>query len=134
MFTTSTNGGATWTAPGRHAAGDRGYYSAPAISPNGTDAWIVYNAFLEPFKTSAEGPANDRPLVGVVLHADVASHGAVGAFSPIHRSASGDAQGIIAEQPRRGVPGRLRLCRGHPDVRRGRLERCPACGRLPGDR
>jgi hypothetical protein len=74
-------------------AGDRGYYSAPAISPNGTEAWIVYNAFLEPFKTSAEGPANDRPLDGVVLHADIASNGAVGAFTEIHRGASGDARG-----------------------------------------
>ena len=72
--------------------GDRGYYSAPAISPNGTEAWIVYNAFLEPFKTSAEGPANDRPMVGVVLHADVAG-GGVGTFSEIHRGASGDARG-----------------------------------------
>ena len=54
---------------------------APAISPNGTDAWIVYNAFLEPFKTSAEGAANERPMDAVVLHADVASSGAVGAFS-----------------------------------------------------
>ena len=74
-------------------AGDRGYYSAPAISPNGTDAWIVYNAFLEPFKTSAEGAANARPLDAVVLHADVASNGAVGPFSLIHRSVSGDARG-----------------------------------------
>ena len=36
-------------------AGDRGYYSAPAISPNGTDVWLVYNAFEEPFKESAMG-------------------------------------------------------------------------------
>jgi hypothetical protein len=93
LFSTSTNGGATWTGPSDVTrAGDRGYYSAPAISPNGSDVWIVYNAFLEPFKTSAEGPANDRPLVGVVLHADVAG-GGVGAFSEVHRGASGDARG-----------------------------------------
>ena len=94
LFTTSTDGGRTWTAPlDVTRAGDRGYYSAPAISPNGTDAWIVYNAFLEPFKTSAEGPANDHPMDGVILHADVASNGAVGPFSEIHRGASGDARG-----------------------------------------
>ena len=93
LFSTSTNGGNSWTAlRDVTQAGDRGYYTAPAISPNGTEAWIVYNAFLEPFKTSAEGPANDRPLVGVVLHADVAG-GAVGAFSEVHRGASGDARG-----------------------------------------
>ena len=93
MFSTSTNGGTTWTSlRDVTRPGDRGYYSAPAISPDGREAWIVYNAFLENFKTSAVGPANDRPLVGVVLHADVSSSG-VGAFSEIHRGASGDARG-----------------------------------------
>ena len=38
MFTASTNGGDTWSAPRAiETAGDRGYYAAPAISPNGTD-------------------------------------------------------------------------------------------------
>jgi hypothetical protein len=93
MFTTSTNGGSSWAAVREVEQGsDRGYYSAPAISPNGTDVWLVYNAFLEPFKDSAVGPDNDRPLVGVVLHADV-SGSSVGAFSEIHRSPSGDARG-----------------------------------------
>ena len=93
MFTTSINGGATWATPRQiERSGDRGYYSAPAISPNGTDVWLVYNAFTEPFKTSAVGPANARPLVGQVLHATVSS-GAVGAFASAHRGASGDARG-----------------------------------------
>src|SRR5215204_6440038 len=60
------------------------------ISPNGTDTWLVYNAFTTPFRDSAVGPGNDRQLVGVVLHADV---GSVGGFSEVHRSASGDARG-----------------------------------------
>jgi hypothetical protein len=57
---------------GRTAIGppDRGYYSAPAISPDGTDVWVVYNAFDTPFRESAEGPGNDRQLVGGVLHAN----------------------------------------------------------------
>src|SRR5829696_10024777 len=63
------------------------------ISPNGTDTWLVYNAFTTPFRDSAVGPGNDRQLVGVVLHADVGSNGAVGSFSEIHRGASGDARG-----------------------------------------
>jgi hypothetical protein len=38
LFSTSTTGGDSWTAPRQvERAGDRGYYSAPAISPNGTD-------------------------------------------------------------------------------------------------
>lgn len=93
MFTSSTDGGSSWASL-RHVerSGDRGYYSAPAISPNGSDVWLVYNAFLEPFKSSTEGPENDRPLVGVVLHADV-SGSDVGAFSQVHRGAAGDARG-----------------------------------------
>jgi hypothetical protein len=93
MFTTSTDRGASW-APVTHVerGGDRGYYSAPAISPNGTDVWLVYNAFEEPFKTSAVGPTNDRPLVGQVLHATV-SGGTVGDFANAHRGTPGDARG-----------------------------------------
>ena len=53
----------------------------------------MYNAFLEPFETSAVGATNDRPLDAVVLHADVGSNGTVGAFSLVHRGASGDARG-----------------------------------------
>jgi hypothetical protein len=92
-FSTSMTGGDTWSAPRNvEQPGDRGYYSAPAISPNGTDVWLVYNAFTEAFKNSAVGAANDRPLVGQVLHAPV-SGGSVGAFAPVHRGASGDARG-----------------------------------------
>jgi hypothetical protein len=92
MFTSSPAGATSWTTPAAiERAGDRGYYSAPAISPNGTDVYLTYNAFTEPFKTSAVGAANDRPLVGVVLHADVGS--VVGSFSQLHRGEAGDARG-----------------------------------------
>ena len=90
MFSTSTNGGATWTGPRSiETAGDRGYYAAPAISPNGTDVWVVYNAFTTPFRNDTSSP---RTLVGVVKHADVAG-GTVGAFTEIHRSPGGDPRG-----------------------------------------
>jgi hypothetical protein len=93
LFTTSTDGGATWTdLLNVTQAGDRGFYSAPSISPNGTDAWIVYNAFTTPFHESAVGPANANELVGVVLHADV-TNGVVGAFTQVHRGDPGDARG-----------------------------------------
>jgi hypothetical protein len=92
MFTTSTKGGADWTAPRQvEQGGDRGYYSGTAISPNGTDVWLVYNAFTEPFKDSAEGPDNDRPLIGQVLHATAGGAG-VGAFTAEHRGEPGDAR------------------------------------------
>ena len=94
LFTTSTDGGDDWSDfVDVTQEGDRGYYSAPAISPNGTDVWVVYNAFTTPFRDSAEGAGNDRQLVGVVLHADVADDGAVGPFTEVHRGTSGDARG-----------------------------------------
>jgi hypothetical protein len=95
-FTESTNGGRTWSA--RRAieqAGDRGYYSAPSISPNGTDVYVVYNAFTTPFRTNTTDP---RALVGVVLHADSSTDPttATGAFAQLHRSAPGDPRGSSA--------------------------------------
>jgi len=94
MFTTSTDGGAHWTDPSAvETAGDRGYYSAAAISPNGEDAYLVYNAFLAPYQTDTSSP---RPLVGVVKHADVASDGSVGSFAELNRGASGDARASSA--------------------------------------
>jgi hypothetical protein len=91
LFATSTDGGASWTAPRVISTGsDRGYYAAPAISPNGTDVWVVYNAFTTPFRNDTTSPRN---LVGVVKHADVAAGGTVGAFAEIHRSPGGDPRG-----------------------------------------
>lgn len=84
----STNGGNTWSAPSAaESAGDRGYYSAIAISPKGTDAYLVYNAFTTPFRNDTTSP---RTLVGVVKHADIGGGGALGAWSELHRSAPGD--------------------------------------------
>jgi hypothetical protein len=90
MFSTSTDGGSTWTAPTaiESSPSDRGYYAAPAISPDGTDVYLVYNAFTTPFRPDNTTPRN---LIAVVLHADVAA-GAVGAFAELHRTAGGDAR------------------------------------------
>ncbi len=90
-FTESTNGGATWTAARPiEGATDRGYYTAPAISPNGTDVYVVYNAFTTPFQPTTATP---RSLVGVVLHATAGVAGPTGAFTEIHRSVPGDPRG-----------------------------------------
>ena len=84
----STNGGTTWSAPTAvEQSGDRGYYSAVALSPNGTDAYLVYNAFTTPLRTDTTSP---RGLVGVVRHADVSTSGAPGPFTSLHRGAVGD--------------------------------------------
>jgi len=92
MFSSSpgASGGTSWTTPTSiETAGDRGYYAAPAISPNGMDVYVVYNAFDTPYASTTSSP---RILVGVVKHAAV-SGGTVGAFSDVHRGAPGDPRG-----------------------------------------
>src|SRR5213078_3620217 len=72
----STDGGNTWSAPSAtESSGDRGYYSAIAISPSGTDAYLVYNAFTTPLRTDT---TSSRGLVGVVKHSDIGANGAPG--------------------------------------------------------
>jgi len=91
MVSSSSDRGRTWSSPTTiETAGDRGYYAAPAISPNGTDVYVVYNAFDTPFQPTTATP---RVLVGVVKHASVGAGGALGAFSEIHRGAPGDPRG-----------------------------------------
>ncbi|HEY3232989.1 MAG TPA: sialidase family protein, partial [Roseiflexaceae bacterium] len=87
----SANGGNSWSAPtAAESGGDRGYYSAIAISPDGTDAYLVYNAFTTLLRNNTTSP---RGLVGVVKHADIGANGAPGAFSELHRGATGDPRG-----------------------------------------
>jgi hypothetical protein len=87
----STDGGSMWLPAGGPVAvettGDRGYYSAPALSPDGKDLYLVYNAFTTPFRDNTTA---DRGLVGVVLHADVAADGTVGTLTEVNRGAVGD--------------------------------------------
>jgi hypothetical protein len=93
FFTESTDHGGTWLAPRAiEEAGDRGFYTAPAISPNGTDVYVVYNAFITPYHTDTSSP---NLLVGVVKHADTGG-AATGAFTTLNRGAVGDARGSSA--------------------------------------
>ena len=91
MVSYSTDAGTTWSpAQAVESASDRGLYSAAAISPNGRDAYIVYEAFTTPFQ--AIDLSAPRGLVGVVKHADVAASGALTNWSELHRSPTGDAR------------------------------------------
>jgi hypothetical protein len=90
-FTESTNHGATWSTPRAIETGadDRGYYTAPAISPDGKTVYVVYNAFTTPYRTNTTDP---RALVGVFLRASVGASG-TGNFTEVHRGAEGDPRG-----------------------------------------
>jgi hypothetical protein len=97
----SANRGVTWSAPVNAAeAGDRPDNPAVAISPTGTDVYLVYNGYLQPFQTST---ANPRNMQGVVRHADVGAGGALGSFTTLHRGAVGDARGTTRTLNREAV-------------------------------
>jgi hypothetical protein len=87
----SRNGGGTWSTPAVvSTAGDRGFYSAAGISPDGKDLYLVYNAFTTPFRHNT---TSLRSLLGVVKHADIGAGGAPTNWSTLHRSAAGDPRG-----------------------------------------
>jgi hypothetical protein len=92
-FTESGDHGVSWTTPQQiETAGDRGFYTAPAISPDGSTVYVVYNAFTTPYQTNTTSP---RDLVGVVKQGTVSS-GVTGSWSTLNRGASGDARGSSA--------------------------------------
>jgi hypothetical protein len=91
LVQTSVDRGLNWSTPVNAAqGGDRPDNPAIAISPDGTDVYFVYNAYLQPFQTTTVNP---RRMQGVVRHADVGASGTLGSFTTLHRGAVGDARG-----------------------------------------
>jgi hypothetical protein len=91
----SRNGGGSWTtAAGASPPTDRPDFAAIAISPDGTDAYLTYDNYLQPWQSTTATP---RLFQGVVRHADVnPTTGALGAWTDIHRAPTGDARGSSA--------------------------------------
>jgi len=101
LVQTSTNQGLSWSTPVNATQGaDRPDNPAVAISPTGSDLYLVYNAYLQPFQTTT---ANPRRMQGVVRHANLSAAGAVGAWSTLHRGAVGDARGTTRTLNREAV-------------------------------
>jgi hypothetical protein len=89
----STDGGVTWTTPVNAAeSGDRPDFPAVAISPNGQDVYLTYDAFLDPWQSTTSAP---RRMQGVVRHASL-NNGQLSSWTTLHRGAIGDARGSSA--------------------------------------
>jgi hypothetical protein len=88
---TSIDGGDTYSDQvSASELGDRANQPALAISPDGEDVYLVYNAYLQPWQATTADP---RPMLGVVRHANAAD---LGAWTTLHRGADGDARGSSA--------------------------------------
>jgi hypothetical protein len=90
LVTYSTDQGQSWGAPVDLAeTGDRPDFPSVAISPDGADIYVTYDAFLAPWQTTTASP---RPAEGVVRHADVGAAGAPTNVTTLHRGVPGDAR------------------------------------------
>jgi hypothetical protein len=91
MLRYSTDGGDTWSQDfDATASGDRPNFPWVAISPDGTDVYIVYNAYLDPWRTNTSDP---RRMQGVARHANFAT---LSSWADVHRAALGDARASSA--------------------------------------
>ncbi|MEP6815760.1 MAG: hypothetical protein ABI873_09440 [Marmoricola sp.] len=91
MLTWSRNRGTSWSPPTvvPIPAGDRPVYTAPATSPDGSDLYVVDNAFTTPFRNDT---TSTRGLVGQVMHADVVA-GTPSGWASLHRGVVADPRG-----------------------------------------
>ena len=94
MLTWSARGGTSWVTPAPLAlmTGDRPVYTAPAVSPDGTDLYIVHNSFTTPYRANT---TDARGLVGEVQHANVAG-GVPSGWTTLERAPGGDPRGSSA--------------------------------------
>ncbi len=85
----STDGGATWANPIKVSeSGDRPLYAAPALAPDGSAVYVIYEAVTSPWRdTDMTSP---RPYLGVMRTATIGGSGAPGSFSTQHRGQVGD--------------------------------------------
>ncbi len=87
LITSTNKGGSYGSAQGFGRVGDRVNQPAVAISPNGADVYVVYNAYLDPWRTTMADP---RRVLGVVRHA---SWGSLAIWATLHTGTVADVRG-----------------------------------------
>jgi len=93
LVTISTDGGTHWSTPTNGAAsGDRPDFPSIAISPGGSDVYLTYMAFLDPYQYDT---TSSRRMQGVVRHATRDGTSLVNWSTP-YRDTSGDARASSA--------------------------------------
>ena len=128
LISSSSDHGKTWAAPQVVSLpGDRPLYSAPAISPNGNRAYVVYEAVTSPWLGS--DLSSPRPYHGVLV--ERADHRGrlwcvdVRVLRPDRRSTRNLPGRAIARRTRRRLP----VGRGRSGLWRGSVDRRPQrCG------
>jgi hypothetical protein len=89
---TSTNRGRSYgAASGFGRGGDRVNQPAVAISPDGANVYVVYNAYLDPWRSSMADP---RRMLGVVQRA---AWGAFDTWTTLHTGTIADARAATAQ-------------------------------------
>jgi hypothetical protein len=86
----SSNGGTSWTSPVQvEQSGDRPDFAFIGLSPNGSDLYVVYDGFSDPFRNDT---TSTRQFVGVTRHADLSGTSLSG-LGTLDRGAVGDSRG-----------------------------------------
>jgi hypothetical protein len=91
LVTVGTQSGTHWSlAVNASPASDRPDFPAVTVSPNGSDVYLDYDNFLQPWQSSPLAPP--RLMQGVVRHADLIG-ATMGSFADLFRGPTGDARG-----------------------------------------
>lgn len=92
LFSYSTNGGRSWSTPAAVSVpGDRPIYAAPAIAPDGSAVYLMYEALTDPWRGA--DMTSPRGYHGIFRTAPLGSSGAPGAWTTLLTGPLGDIRG-----------------------------------------
>ncbi len=91
LISYSTDRGKTWSDPTAISlSGDRSAYSAPAIAPDGSRAYVVYMGLEQSFQSDEADPRYER---GVLLSSPINAQGVPTGWTAVYEGPNGDARG-----------------------------------------